>query len=201
MTCLCLTRNRREWLPKAISAFLAQAYEHRELLILADGKDVQDLIPDDTRIRHISAIPPMSIGAKRNLGCELAAGSVIAHWDDDDYSAPQRLSDQIRRLHETGKAVTGYHSMRFKDGSRWWRYAGRSSYSLGTSLCYRRDWWQRHRFPCQQLGEDNVFTACAAAAGELSAVDAGDLMYASIHDGNTSPRNPADAGSNWHLLI
>ena len=41
------------------------------------------------------------LGAKRNLACELAAGLLIAHWDDDDWQAPRRL--MRRRL---GSAVT-----------------------------------------------------------------------------------------------
>ena len=38
VTCVCLTRNRREFLPRAIECFLAQTYEPRELLVLNDDK-------------------------------------------------------------------------------------------------------------------------------------------------------------------
>ena len=124
-------------------------------------------------------------------------GEIIAHWDDDDYSAPERLAVQVRSLLESGKAVTGFHSMRFTDGNRWWKYEGTRNYALGTSLCYRRGWWNTHRFPLVQVGEDNQFVSTAHAAGELVTTDAGDLMYATNHPGNTSPRK---LGDNWKPL-
>ena len=186
MTCLCLTYNRREWLPKAIECFQRQTYPHRELLIIADGADVKDLVDDSIRLIHIDGHP--EIGEKRNFGCEHARGSIIAHWDDDDYSAPERLGDQIARLNETGRAVTGYHSMRFTDGNKWWQFWSLEHRACGTSLMYRRDWWERHRFPPKQIQEDVDFVQEAYLAGELISVDAKNLMYATIHLGNTSPR-------------
>ena len=51
VTCLCLTRNRRGFLPRAIECFVAQTYEERELLIVDDGDDsIADLAPADWRI-------------------------------------------------------------------------------------------------------------------------------------------------------
>ena len=194
-TCLCLTRNRPQWLPKAIRSFQQQTFPRSELVILADGQDVRHLVPErDPRIRLIHLDGRPEIGAKRNYGCERATGEIIAHWDDDDYSAPGRLANQVERLLETGKAVTGFHSMRFTDGVRWWNYEGTRNYALGTSLCYRRDWWNAHRFPVVQVGEDNQFVAAAYAAGELVTAEAGDLMYATNHAENTSPRK---LGDNW----
>lgn len=185
-----MTRNRKEWLPKAIECFQRQTYPHRELIILADGEDVRHIIPEDNRIRYIHLAPPArQIGDKRNFGCDLAAGSVIAHWDDDDFSAPERLADQVERMVSSGKAVTGYHSMRFTDGKRWWAYNGKNDYAIGTSLCYRREWWERNKFPAVQIGEDNRFVEAAYAARQLISIPAGDMMHATIHRGNTSKRS------------
>lgn len=167
------------------------------MMILADGQDVADLVPANDRIRllHLEGSP--DIGTKRNFGCRRAMGTIVAHWDDDDWSEPGRLSDQIGRLTETGRAVTGYHSMRFTDGVQWWQYEGVPNYALGTSLCYRLDYWKSHNFPAVQVGEDNRFVADAAACGQLATVDASGLMWATIHPGNTSPRN---MGSNWKRI-
>ena len=198
VTCLCLTRNRREWLPKAIACFRSQMYDSRELLIVADGEDVTDLVPVDPNIRLIRSAPGMSIGGKRNWGCERAKGELIAHFDDDDYSAPGRLTDQVERLQKSGRAVTGYHTMRFTDGARWWVYEGKPAVTLGTSLLYRRDWQWTHPFCDVQVGEDGVFVSGAEAAGQLIAVDAGGMMYATIHPGNTSLREPGE--KHWRAL-
>lgn len=168
------------------------------MLILADGEDVRDLLPpNDERIRLIHLVEaPQTIGDKRNLGCERAAGSVICHWDDDDVSACERISDHVRRMGETGLPVTGYHSMRFTDGERWWKYSGTPGYALGTSLCYARSYWEKHRFRSINVGEDNYFVECAQVERKIASVDAGEFMYATIHPGNTSPRNNA----NWKVL-
>jgi O-antigen biosynthesis protein len=192
VTCLCLTRNRRKWLPESIRCFQQQTYPHRELLILADGEDVRDLVPTHDRIRLIHLAEQRNIGEKRNFGCSKAIGDVICHWDDDDWSAPERLADQIMRLGDF--AVSGYHSMRFTDGARWWKYEGTHNYALGTSLCYRRAWWRTYPFESKNVGEDNTFVSVVSAAKQLVSVDAGELMYATIHPGNTSPRS---LGDNW----
>lgn len=166
-------------------------------MILADGEDVRDLLPPDESVRLVHFAESRQVGQKRNYGCELATGEVICHWDDDDYSAPGRLAYQVGRLFDTRRSVVGFHSMRFTDGERWWQYRGERHYALGTSLCYRRDWWHMNRFKSVQVGEDNFFVANAWAAGQLDTTDAGDLMHATIHAGNTSPRT---LGDNWKLL-
>jgi glycosyltransferase involved in cell wall biosynthesis len=138
-----------------------------------------------------------NIGEKRNFGCSRAEGEVICHWDDDDWSAPGRLARQVEMLNESGLLVAGFHSMRFTDGNDWWKYQGRKQYALGTSLCYRREWWQQTPFSLAQIGEDNTMVEAAQRAGQIVSEDAGELMWASIHPGNTSPRMIAD---NWRKL-
>jgi len=198
VTCLCLTKNRRRWLPRAIACFLRQTHRDAELLILADGEDVRDLLPaDDSRVRLIHLERQLNVGDKRNFGCERALGDVIAHWDDDDHSEPERLADQLRRLDESGKSVTGFRSMRFTDGIDWWKYNGTHNYALGTSLVYRREWWRANRFKSVQIGEDNQFVRNADTRGEFVSADAGLLMHATIHPGNTSKRT---LGSSWTKL-
>lgn len=189
-------------MPKAIQCFQGQTYQNTELLILADGEDVRDLLPDDERIKLIHLEGHPEIGEKRNLAAELARGSIIAHWDDDDYSAPGRLADQLQRLSESGKSVTGYHTMRFWEqtpiGIKWWLFWSLPHRACGTSLMYKREWWERNRFPAKQVGEDVDFVVVAHTAGALISVDARDLMHASIHSGNSSPR-PLD-NNQWREL-
>lgn len=88
--------------------------------------------------------------------------------------------------------------MRFTDGARWWMYSGGSNYALGTSLCYWFDWWEDHHFRSIQVAEDNEFVREAATAKQVATEDAGDLMHATIHGGNVSPRQLGAA--NWRQL-
>jgi glycosyltransferase involved in cell wall biosynthesis len=189
VTCVCVTKNRREWLPKAIRNFLLQTYANKELLIVADGESVSDLIPADPQIRLGIVDDGMTIGAKRNIGAGFAQGQIIIHWDDDDYSHPYRVQDQVGLLLRSRNAVVGYHSMYFTDGEKWWQYHHRQPYAIGSSLCYHRHWWLAHRFDGLHVGEDSAFSAKAAEAGQLSSSDALDMMVASIHPENTCRRS------------
>lgn len=164
-------------------------------MIVADGEDVRDLLPNDERIRLIHFDGQLEIGDKRNAGCELAHGEVIAHWDDDDVSAPERLGEQLQRLGEGGSSVTGYRTMRFTDGSQWWLYNGSPDYALGTSLVYRKDWWMNNRFLSLQIGEDNDFWARARDARKAVTADGERFMFAAIHPSNTSAKRTE--GKTW----
>ncbi len=188
VTCLCLTCNRREWLPRAIACFLDQTYEPRELLIVADGEDsISDLVPNGERIRLVYLAGRRPIGEKRNFGCAHARGDIIAHWDDDDYSAPGRLADQVDRLSNSGKSVTNYRNLRFTDGTHQWMNTNWPG-GYGTSLAYQRAWWQKHLFLGVQIDEDWEFVCEAMRHSEFVVGDAQEFMLATIHPNNTSPR-------------
>lgn len=179
------TKDRLRFLPRAIRCFQAQTHSNRELLVLDDGAEgAEALIPDDSRIRYVRCGRAASLGAKRNLACELARGEYIAHWDDDDWSHPSRLAQQIAG----GPTVTGYRRMLFWDEGklRARLYTGTPSYALGTSLVYRRDWWKLHPFSGIDIGEDNAFVR--AARSMLTVQDGYGLMVATTHANGTSPR-------------
>lgn len=186
VTCICLTtRARREWLPRAIECFAAQTYAMRELLIIAE--DAIDL----TEIRKTSYVfavrspQGLTLGAKHNYACSLAMGDLIAKWDDDDWSAPGRIADQVARLESTGREFTGYSQMKFTDGARWWRYVAAPGWPLGTSLVFAKSWWRQHQFPDRQKASDNPL--CLSAQLEQQPVAAaGDMMVAAVHPGNTN---------------
>ncbi len=165
---------------------------------MADGDDVRDLVPLDHRIHLIHLEGTATIGEKRNLACDRGAGEIIMHWDDDDWSGPDRMQDQVQRLQESGKQVTGYRTITFHEGDERWFYQGPPDYVVGTSLCYWRQYWQTHQFSAIMVGEDTSFTFIAMAAHQTAAADAGDLMYATSHPNNTSPREKGNAA--WRKI-
>lgn len=133
------------------------------------------------------------IPEKRNQVNALAQGEVIAHWDSDDWSDPQRMTDQLRRLEESGKQVTGYNTMLFYDTvtGKAYRYVAKPDYAFGTSQFYFKEWWVRHQFVTSKTtGSDNEFGRMAVAANQLACVEGGNLMVARIHRDNTSPKRP-----------
>lgn len=204
---MCLTKGRRQWLASAVECFLAQTYEHRCMLIVADEPaDFEGIVPVDPRIR-VELAPTRITGLKRNLACDLVRTELIAHIDDDDWYGPNRLTDQITRLLDSGKSATGYHSAKMTTGQRWWKYQGAPQFSLGASLVYHRDYWQSNHFPEVRIAEDNAWVDLAWHARQLITADAskdleprrtdGDSMIVNMHPGNTSPKRPM---SNWRPL-
>lgn len=189
VSCLCLTRNRREWLPRAIECFQAQTYPNRELIILADS--ARDLVyPDDPRVQlYIPKDKPewKSIGAKRNAACTIALGELLCNFDDDDWSYPDRIEDQVQRLRETGKSVSVYRNLRFTDGETVWINTNWPC-GFGSSHCFTRAWWEEHPYPDLNESEDLHFLAAALKAKQCVVTDCARHLLASNHAANTSPR-------------
>src|SRR2546422_2964152 len=99
VTCVMPTAERRPFVPHAVACFRHQDHPNLELLVIDDGDDsVADLMPPDPRIRYVRQEPRLTIGVKRNLMCNLAAGDIIVHWDDDDWSASWRVRYQVDAL-------------------------------------------------------------------------------------------------------
>lgn len=208
VTCWMATRNRRAWLPEAIRCWQLQTYANKELLIVADGEKVNDLIPrDDPRVSLVTLLDeerPLFLPDKFNFVCRMAKGVILSKFDDDDWSAPQRLTEQVALLQSTGKAVTGYHSILFTDGRDWYRFC-HESWTAGTSLTFLKSWWEANPFKPdiirgipQQVASDGIFARNALAKDELVTVEGRETMVASIHDRNTCVRQVQ--GSCWVKL-
>jgi glycosyltransferase involved in cell wall biosynthesis len=196
ISCIMPTRNRPTWAARALEAFYTQAWGEKEIIII-DDRD-QPSFPEPPvgfGVIYHRMQRRMVIGAKRNLACSRAVGDLICHWDDDDFSAAGRIEDQVRTLMESGAQVTGYHSMLFEGRGETWMYRKQPPYAIGTSLMYRREFWRRNPFRDVQVAEDEAFVRQAIREGVLVSTDAGDMMRATNHAGNTSPR--VFVGKNW----
>ena len=116
VSCIMPTYNRRHFVPGAIRSFLRQDFPNKELVIVDDGTDaVCDLVPADPRLRYIRLPQRATVGAKRNLACDQAGGSLIAHWDDDDWHAPRRLRCQVEALLAANADLCGLKTLLFYD--------------------------------------------------------------------------------------
>ncbi len=188
------TRGRPRLAPLAVECFLAQTYPDKELLILDDGDDpsfpARWQPPAGVKYEITPGTVRYNIPQKLNDLCESANGQTICRFDDDDWSSPDRIQTQLQRLVESGRSVTGFHSMVFIDESGDMRkYRGEPNYCLGSSMMFHRNYWGSHPWNEKKIiGSDNVFAREAAIAGELISVDAGWTMYARVHGSNTSPK-------------
>jgi len=193
VSCIMPTLDRPEFVPQAIRYFLRQDYEARELIIVDDGSHpVDNLIPDDERIRYIRLHEKVSVGAKRNLACEHARGEIIAHWDDDDWYAPHRLRYQVRTILSDGSDVCGIKELFFYDIERGeaWQYiypSDRKLWLSGSTLCYTRDFWKVNNFANIDVGEDACFM-WTERPKRVSVLPDPSFHVGIIHRRNVSPK-------------
>jgi hypothetical protein len=182
------TANRAAFAPLAIDCFLRQTHREAELVILDDGVTPPD-VPNDPRIRYVRlGGPKRNTGAKRNACCELAAGEIVIHWDDDDWSAPNRIARQLEILLASGKQLAGFHDTLYYDcrnGKAYKYISGSKPYACGSSQCYFRSWWAQHKFQDLDVGEDTKFSSEAKYAQQAISTDSSGLLVARAHAGNT----------------
>lgn len=200
VSCIMPTANRRRLVQQSIKYFLRQDYVNKELIVVDDGAEpVGDLMPGDERVRYIRLDERLTVGAKRNLACEQARGHIVAHWDDDDWHAPHRLSYQVGALVEHRADVCGINTLLFYDAERGraWQYRYPSSQKLwlsGSTLCYTRKFWQTNQFPNIDVGEDARFV-WSNRAKRMRTLDDATFHVGLIHTHNVSPKQTG--GAYW----
>ena len=108
VSCIMPTGDRRAYLRLALRHFRAQDYPRKELIVVDDGRDpVGDLVEGEPDVRYVRLPQRAAIGRKRNLACQQARGELIAHWDDDDWYAPERLRYQVDPILRGTADLTG----------------------------------------------------------------------------------------------
>ncbi len=167
VSCIMPTYNRRSFIPLTLECFRAQNYPNKELVVVDDGTDaIGDLLEHEAGVRYIRVPPRRTIGAKRNLACEQARGELIAHWDDDDWYAPDRLKLQCEPLLSGAADITGLTNRFVLEMPRgqFWTTADKLHQKMfygnvhGGTLVYRKSILQdRLRYPEADLAEDAAF--------------------------------------------
>ena len=160
------TTGRAKLLETAIRSYDSQDWPDKELIII-EGTD--------------------SIGVKLNSACQQAKGDILVRFDDDDWSAPNRISNQVNVLVNSKRNLTGYNSIYFWDYLTKTAsiYKGLSNYCLGTSMCFTRHYWETNKFEDSSYGEDLNFQKKAKNSNDVISVPADQMMVATIHGNNT----------------
>lgn len=112
ISCVMVTVGRPREIEKSVHCYLAQSYPCRELIVLSQASeeanaDLKSFFVSLGRsdIEFQVASSRLTLGEMRNTSCELATGSVICQWDDDDLSHPDRLKVQYRALMSDSRNV------------------------------------------------------------------------------------------------
>lgn len=201
VSCIMPTADRRTHVERALGLFRAQLHPARELVIVDDGTDpVADLVAGEPGIQYLRLDEPTILGRKRNLAVAAARGSIIAHWDDDDWYGADRLGRQLAQLSRSGVSVCGLRSLLYLSlpGGHAWRYTyprGLRPWVSGSTMCYLRRVWEEHPFAEVATGEDTRFVwAIDPESVEAAADDAApwhDWHVGIMHGDNTAARDPA----------
>jgi glycosyltransferase involved in cell wall biosynthesis len=95
------TRNRPEFVVRAVRSALAQTYTDLEVIVVVDGCDATTEKTlkqfDDKRLRVIAVNEPVGAAQARNIGAASANGDWIAFLDDDDEWVREKTSIQMER--------------------------------------------------------------------------------------------------------
>jgi glycosyltransferase involved in cell wall biosynthesis len=145
ISCVMVTLGRLPRLYQSIECYLRQTYPYKELIILSQGSEannqqIKEYLYQLNRSDIVFQEAPvrLSLGAMRNLSCELATGTVICQWDDDDLYHPERLIHQYKALISNTRAVASASTKFFK-------------YFEDEGRLYWCDWVNERRPLCQFL--------------------------------------------------
>lgn len=203
-----LTKDRPEMARRAVQCFAGQTYHNKRLLVFDTGATVLHVQSEfGIYIESFGAVvfAGQSIGELRNLAnsytnLRCLSADVIMHWDDDDWSHPKRIEEQVALLQSSRADVVGYRDMLFwRDGRRLsldeipgsalndgcteaytpgeaWLYNNADKrFCLGTSLCYWRRTWEERPFKSlptpNSMGEDTEFLRERRTLGVSSLCD------------------------------
>jgi len=185
--CVMLTRDRPELAAKAVECWKSQTYNPMGCRLLIYDTGIKPLGLDaealglkcrfsdgHTGVMYQRGQIVGTIGQHRNAANEYAsqphagfkAHDILIHFDDDDWSHPNRIAEQVAFLQMSGADVVGYNQMLFwrdftqqadahasgvvhrdYDGEAWlYTAAAGLTPALGTSLCYWRKTWERQPF-------------------------------------------------------
>jgi glycosyltransferase involved in cell wall biosynthesis len=210
---LMLTSDRHELAKKAVQCFRAQTYDNKSLLVLDTGLDnlEMDHLANEDWQRH-PQFHPEPIGSLRNAAMFWTHADIVVHWDDDDWSHPNRIAEQVALLQSSGADVVGYNEMLFwreprivtlqkadeptliaDDGfGEAWLYSNTKppAYALGTSLCFWRKTWERHQFAHETQGvedhwlREKKLVSVTSLGGDVRAQDGSYCLQM----GNAQPR-------------
>jgi len=102
VTVLSSIYNDAPFVRAAIDSILAQSFTDFEFLIINDAciDDSRDLVAsyDDPRIRIVDNESNLGLTKSLNRGLALARGELIARFDSNDVSFPERLAKQVAYL-------------------------------------------------------------------------------------------------------
>lgn len=194
---LLCTHNSRELLPIAIDSYLSQNYPNRELVVVDDGDDlIEDMVKDIPNVQY-HLFPARVLSQKRNAGIRFARGGIITHFDSDDWSGPERITNQVDFMFRGNFKVVGYNKAYWYDiRKKITTYA--SCGVWGAALTYNKAWALKHPWnETQCMCEDVLFLNPVLKDNLLGAMN-GDMNFVALAHSNNAERPFGQIG--WEII-
>lgn len=161
--------NRQNYRGNLFHNFERQRHEKKELIIIVNSDDIplqpyQKLAAKDKRIQVYRMPEKRSLGACLNFAVKKTKYNYIAKFDDDDYYAPNYLTNSLEVFAKTNADVIGKraHYMYLRGSKtlllRFPHDENRSvSHLPGATLIAKRQVFKKVQFPNVSVGEDDQF--------------------------------------------
>lgn len=169
--------KRAECMRNLFRNYGRQMYKPKELIVILNDDDLSyseyykaSLFYENVRIFRVPE--GVTLGNCLNIGVQAARSGVIAKFDDDDYYAPNYLSESMQTLLKTRADIVGKRAhFMYLSGSRWLlhRYYNRANRYVplvqGATLLVRRQVFNEVAFPNRSRGECVKFCSDCRAKG------------------------------------
>jgi O-antigen biosynthesis protein len=187
VSCVMATRNRPQFVRRALNSFARQTYTPSELIVVDDSDDPVEHLCDAPSVRYIRRQGRMPLGAKMNLGIEQAAGDYIVKWDDDDWYHPEFNATMLQALLGSANpnrtlAACGCFLV-FIAGETTSLRSTKRGLTAGGTFTFTKDLWRVTRFRAIGLEEDYWFRIDSGA--EVVRVEKPGMYVVVRHGGNT----------------
>ncbi|MGM1045709.1 MAG: glycosyltransferase [Bacillota bacterium] len=169
--------KRRYCMDTLFHNYSRQNYKNKELIVILNNKNLKasdyiNAAKPYKKIRIYSLPDHVSLGSCLNYGVKLSKYNFIAKFDDDDYYAPNYLTDSMRILLKTNADIVGKraHYMYLSGKKlllhRYYKMADKYvSLVQGATLLVKRHVFSQLRFPNQTRGECVKFCSDSLAKG------------------------------------
>ncbi|MDQ0196580.1 glycosyltransferase [Paenibacillus wynnii] len=161
--------NRQNYLVNLFQNYNRQRYAKKELIIIINNNKIpllpyQKLAEKYKNIKIFRKPEHHSLGACLNYAVKKTKYSYIAKFDDDDYYAPNYLTNSLQSFKRTNADIIGKRAhymylrgsktliLRFPQDEN--RFVTRLP---GATLIIKRDVFDHVGFPNQNVGEDDLF--------------------------------------------
>ncbi len=206
---ICCTK-RQNFMENVFQNYERQVWKDKELIIVLNRNDMDINNWIERAKQHLCVsvyqLPEeTTLGECLNYGIEKSKNAYIAKFDDDDYYAPNYLTESITALNDKGADIVGKRSvyMYFEE----WRTLaiyrpGRENRFVkrglkGATLLFKREIWEEIKFPSKNQHEDDVFLKfCRQKGYKLYSTDKCNFVVLRT----ASPQHQHTSGDNNWLI-